>query len=294
MSPFNDILTREDIQPLVDRILKKIAGWRGKLLSLAARDMLLRTCLASIPVYLLSFIQFPKWAIKLLNTQLGNYLWNDTVENHKYHLANWELVSMRKEYGGLGLPNLRDLNISLLASWLKRFKKDDDKLWKELIDFKYNTANPNIFQTNTVGASSFFKGFMRAAQAAKMGYKWKIGNGRKIRLWEDNWLGSSSLAIQFYPLYRIVNEKGKSLAELWDGVNLKCTFRRTVSQELYQCWLEIVELVATVQFTEEEDEMVWQFTTSGEYSSQSLYKIINFRGIKTVHVSAVWGLKIPP
>jgi hypothetical protein len=30
-----DNLTREDIQPLVDKIMKKIAGWRGRLLSLA-------------------------------------------------------------------------------------------------------------------------------------------------------------------------------------------------------------------------------------------------------------------
>lgn len=28
-----DNLRREDIQPLVDKMLKKIAGWRGKLLS---------------------------------------------------------------------------------------------------------------------------------------------------------------------------------------------------------------------------------------------------------------------
>jgi hypothetical protein len=59
---------RDDIQPLVDKILKRIAGWRGQLLSLAARAMLIRTCLASIPVYLLSFIKFPKWAIKILDT----------------------------------------------------------------------------------------------------------------------------------------------------------------------------------------------------------------------------------
>jgi hypothetical protein len=31
-----DNLRREDIQPLVDKMLKKIAGWRGKLLSYAA------------------------------------------------------------------------------------------------------------------------------------------------------------------------------------------------------------------------------------------------------------------
>lgn len=52
-------LSREDIQPLVDKIIKKVAGWRGKLISLAARAMLIKTCLSSIPVYLLSFIKFP-------------------------------------------------------------------------------------------------------------------------------------------------------------------------------------------------------------------------------------------
>jgi hypothetical protein len=130
--------------------------------------------------------------------------------------------------------------------------------------------------------------------AAKMGYKWRVGDGKKIRFWEDNWLGSSSLAIQFWPLYKIVNEKGKSISDLWDGVDLKCTFRRTVSEDLYQAWLEVVELASTVTLTNEEDEMIWQFTSSGVYSSQSLYEIINFRGINTVHVSAVWSLKIPP
>jgi hypothetical protein len=134
---------------------------------------------------------------------------------------------------------------------------------------------------------------MWAAQAAKFGYRWKVGNGRSIRFWEDNWLGCS-LLIQFWPIYRIVNEKGKTLAELWDGVNLKCTFRRSMTEEMYQNWLDIVELAATVQFFEEEDELIWCFNSSGVCSSQSLYKIINFRGIKTIHVSAVWNLKIPP
>lgn len=67
--PFHyEKLAREDIQPLVDKLLKRIAGWRGKLLSQAARAMLIKTCLDSIPIYILSFLKFPKWAIKLLNT----------------------------------------------------------------------------------------------------------------------------------------------------------------------------------------------------------------------------------
>jgi len=93
--------------------------------------------------------------------------------------------------------------------------QDKDKIWKELIDF--DTSRPNVFMSKTAGACSFFKGFMWAAQGANMGYRWKVGNGKKVRQWEDNWLGSSSLAIQFWLLYRIVNKKNCSFAELWDG-----------------------------------------------------------------------------
>jgi hypothetical protein len=49
-------LSREDIQALVDKMPKKLAGWRGRLLSYARKLVLIKSCLASIPVYLLSFI----------------------------------------------------------------------------------------------------------------------------------------------------------------------------------------------------------------------------------------------
>jgi hypothetical protein len=44
------------------------------------------------------------------------------------------------------------------------------------------------------------------AQATKMGYRWKLGNG-KSRFWEDLWFGNCSLAIQFLEIYTIVNEQ---------------------------------------------------------------------------------------
>jgi hypothetical protein len=122
-------LTREDIQPLVDKI-KRITGWRGRLLSYVARVTLIQTCIASIPIYFLSFIKFPKWAIKTISSKMANCPWNDNEDKHRWHLANWDNISMRKEFGGVGIPNLRDLNICLLGSWIKRFQKDEGKLWK--------------------------------------------------------------------------------------------------------------------------------------------------------------------
>jgi hypothetical protein len=64
-------LRREDIQPIVDKILNRIASWKGRLLSYGARLTLLKACLASIPVYLMSIIKFPKWAIKAINSHMA-------------------------------------------------------------------------------------------------------------------------------------------------------------------------------------------------------------------------------
>ncbi|KAJ1270694.1 hypothetical protein BS78_06G071300 [Paspalum vaginatum] len=135
---------------------------------------------------------------------------------------------------------------------------------------------------------------MFAVRAVKFGFRWKIGNGQKVKFWKDNWLGSSSLAIQFWDLYILVNEKTKAVADLWDGESLKCTFRRSFDGVLYQAWLEVIQLAYTIRLSDEEDELIWQFNSNGVYSSQSLYKIINFRGIQQVHFSGLWGLKIPP
>jgi hypothetical protein len=156
----HDKLRRADLQPLIDKILKRIAGWRGKLLSYAARVLLIRTCLASIPIYLLSFFKFPKWALDLINSQMANCLWNDFEGHRKLHLANWKLICRKKEFGGLGIPDLANVNLCLLASWIKRYSQDDGKLWKTMVDHKYNTRNPNIFCSDDAGVSRFWKGVM--------------------------------------------------------------------------------------------------------------------------------------
>ena len=89
---------------------------------------------------------------------MAHCLWDNYEGNFKYHLANWGLLSQRKEYGGLGIPDLAEMNVCLLASWVRRYQVDGDKLWKQIIDFKYNVDNPNIFSASPMGASRFLEG----------------------------------------------------------------------------------------------------------------------------------------
>jgi hypothetical protein len=81
-------LKREDMQPLIDKLIKRITRWRDKLLAYSSRLVLVKTCLASIPVYPMSFIKFPKWAIRFIESQMGHCLCNNDGDCHEYHLAN--------------------------------------------------------------------------------------------------------------------------------------------------------------------------------------------------------------
>jgi hypothetical protein len=278
---------------VVDKIINRIPGWKGKLTSYSARLTLLKARLASILIYLMSVIKFPKWAIKAINSQMSNFFWNDQEGNHKYHLSNWQSLCQRKEAGELGIPDMRELNLCLLASWVQRFYDGTSQLWKHIVDCKYDTLSPNVFCYNGRNLSPFCRGVLWAAKAAKMGFRWKVGNGQRIRFWEDQWFGSCSLAIQFWEIYTIVHEQGISLRDAWDGERLRFSLRRTIDRRFLERWQEIVQIAKSMQFSEEEDAIVWEFSSSGKYSVQSLYANVNNRGDRQIYTPVIWKLKVP-
>jgi hypothetical protein len=152
----------------------------------------------------------------------------------------------------------------------------------------------NILACSTPGASPFWKGVIWAATAVRIGYNWKIGNGKKVQFWEDQWFGNCSLAIQYWDVYILANEQNICVANAWDGVQLKISFRRCFSHELMIKWYEILEIAKSIQFHEEPDALIWKFTSNGQFNVKTMYAFINFRGVQTIDVHAIWKIKVPP
>ena len=169
----------------------------------------------------MGYIKFPKWAIKLINFQLAHCFRDDYKGHHKYHLTTWGSLNMRMEFGGFGITDIGDMNLRLLASWISRYYNFEEKTWKNIIDFKYDLESNNIFACSATGASPFSKGVVWAAQAAKVGFSWHIGNGKRARFWKDHWFGNAILATQYWDLYNIANEHNVTIDRVWDGCNLK-------------------------------------------------------------------------
>jgi len=63
-------------------------------------------------------------------------------------------------------------------------------------------------------------------------------------------------------------KKKRTVASLWDGESLKCTFRRMGDENMLELWNEVCQIASTINFSDEEDSLVWQFS-NGTYSVQS-------------------------
>lgn len=81
----------------------------------------------------------------------------------------------------------------------------------------------------------------------------------KVGFWEGLWFGSASLAIKFWDLYVLVNEKGDTNSDLWDGFPIKCTFKRTFSDNMMLRWYELENIASCIQFNSNEDSLTWSY-----------------------------------
>lgn len=59
-------------------------------------------------------------------------------------------------------------------------------------------------------------------------------------------------------------------------------------------WYALEQIVHSTVLTDDIDAVIRKYNTSGVYSTSSLYKIINFRGILPIYVPAIWSLTAPP
>ena len=82
--------------------------------------------------------------------------------------------------------------------------------------------------------------------------------------------------------------------EVWDGHQLKLSFRRNFDDKLMEQWYQLVEIAKEIIFDGDSDALIWQLENKGVYSSSSLYHVINFRGVQPLFLLAVWKLVVPP
>ena len=85
--------------PILERVEKKLSGWKRLYLSKGGRLTLLKSTLSSIPTYYLSLFTIPQHIADRLERIQRNFLWGSSNEVFRYSLVAWDKVVWPMEIG---------------------------------------------------------------------------------------------------------------------------------------------------------------------------------------------------
>lgn len=100
---------------LLDKIRKKLSKWKGELISMAGRAILIRFVISTKPLYLLSLFKVPKIVCSELITIQRQFLRGWGCDKKKLARIKWRTVCNTRECGGLSIKDIEKFNKALLG-----------------------------------------------------------------------------------------------------------------------------------------------------------------------------------
>ncbi|KAG8367282.1 hypothetical protein BUALT_Bualt16G0056200 [Buddleja alternifolia] len=188
--PFCKPATRSsDFNELIDRVDKKLAGWKAKCLAHAGRNVLVKSVAQSIPIYFMSLYYIPRSVCDSLDKKMRNFWWGDRDENRHIYLRSWDFICSPKEFGGLGLRRTRDMNSAMVSKLAWKMCEDKFLPWIQILKSKYLRGSNFMDQNETPRTSSkIWKSIMACKDSIRKGLISTISLHGCTRTWEDPWI----------------------------------------------------------------------------------------------------------
>jgi hypothetical protein len=89
-----------------ERLQNRLSSWKGKLLSLGGRLILIYSVLTNMVLHMISFFLLPKGVLHKLDYYWSRFFWQGDSDKKKYRLAKWSVVCCPKDQGGFGIQDL--------------------------------------------------------------------------------------------------------------------------------------------------------------------------------------------
>jgi hypothetical protein len=182
-------------------------------------------------------------------------------------------------------------NKCLLSKWLFKLL-NEERVWQELLRNKYLHSKSLAEVTMKPTDSPFWKGLIRVKENFFNRGSFNVGNGVETRFWEDTWLGNKPLADQYPSLYSIVHRKQVTVENVLNHSPLNIMFRRTLTDNRWQLWLQLVQRLMTVQLNNEKYVFIWVLTTNEIFTVKSMYLDLLDDDTKYLN-KYIWKMKVP-
>ncbi|EOY14356.1 Uncharacterized protein TCM_033752 [Theobroma cacao] len=267
---------------LVAKIEERITGWENKILSPGGRITLLRSVLASLPIYLLQVLKPPVCVLERVNRLFNSFLWGGSAASKRIHWASWAKIALPVTEGGLDIRSLAEVFEAFSMKLWWRFRTTDS-LWTRFMRMKYCRGQLPMQTQPKLHDSQTWKRMLTSSTITEQHMRWRVGQGN-VFFWHDCWMGEA-------PLISSNQEFTSSMVQVCDFFTNNSWNIEKLKTVLQQ---EVVDEIAKIPIdTMNKDEAYWTPTPNGDFSTKSAWQLIRKRKVVNPVFNFIWHKTVP-
>jgi hypothetical protein len=223
------------------------------------------------------------------------------MDSVKFPLVKWDQICRPYSQGGLAIKNIRQFNAALLKKWLWHFGVERDALWRQVIMEKYGSMEGGWMSKSPTGpyGVGLWKHIRRGWSIFARFLSFEVGDGSRIRFWDDVWCGGDPLREAFPELYRIARVKEGVVADFLHfrggSVHWEVNFTRLIQDWELESVSSFLDLLYSVTIhSHEEDKLIWKLSPGKGFQVKSFYNAICSPGFGSFPWKSIWKTKAPP
>jgi len=202
--------------------------------------------------------------------------------------------------GGMGFRDLKNFNEALLAKQAWRLATDDKSLLHRVLKAKYFPHSSFLEAFRGNNSSYTWRSIWGAKCLLLEGLKWRIGNGKSVRVWVDNWVDYDGFIAR--PATDIEFDPDQQVHDLIDVPSME--WNPEVIHQLFSNPVADRILSMPLSIRAPEDSLFWWPDKRGLFSVKSAYWLGKLGVVETklrAHIlqdtqwwKLLWGLDVPP
>ncbi|CAN1804672.1 Putative ribonuclease H protein At1g65750 [Linum perenne] len=288
---------RDTLKYIKDRMWERTQTWNGRMLSQGGKEVLVKSVLQAIPTYTMNVFVIPRTLTTELERMMNSFWWGTkSTGGSGMTWMRWDKLSVKKVDGGLGFKDLHAFNLAMMGKQGWKFMTDHGALVTRIFKAKYFPKVDFLSATLRSNPSFAWHSILEAQNLLRRGYRWRIGNGRNIKVWVDPWLKEEDGCHITSPIRWGMEEL--RVADLW--IPGTYTWDVELLEELFNP-RDVAAILRVLPAGDGgQDEKIWHFSNNGTYSVKSAYKLFMEHGYRRSHLrcpgawNELWNTHLPP
>uniref|UniRef100_A0A803PGT3 Reverse transcriptase domain-containing protein n=1 Tax=Cannabis sativa TaxID=3483 RepID=A0A803PGT3_CANSA len=250
------------------KVWEKLQGWKMGLFSQAGREVLIKSIIQAIPVYIMSCFRMTKGLIREIHSLIARFWWGSTTTKHQIHWGSWEKLSIDKGAGGMGFRNLEEFNQALLAKQGWKIVSNPESLLAQVLKALYYPNSDFLSSGTGNGCSTVWRGILWGRELIQKGSRWRVEEGSRVRVNEDRWIPRGAQFTLRTPALVPPNTYVNTLLD--DSGNWRIESLEKIMHKDDIPWIVGIQ----TRRDRGEDALMWHYTMNGDYTVASGYNLI--------------------